>query len=238
MLVKRTSQTGYTLVEIVLAMAVFSFVLLIIISSINGLYRIYRATEGIRDTQQQARTISEELTRAARGASNIVTGTQAVCFFYRANQADSNVVKTQSVMYEVEPAAPALPAVETAATLLTKKLVYKEWTDAQLTTATTCTGSDPNYTTNVRDVTTPDVAAVLFEPTAYSLDGAVNSLLTFHIRLASTRALASELESPIVAFDPANPDTTGPRCGDGESYCSMTSITSTVQARTKILEGQ
>lgn len=69
-------QRGFTFVELVIAMALFAFVLVIISATIIQLYRIYQSTVGIRNTQQAARLVAEELTRQSRGAAavDVLTG--------------------------------------------------------------------------------------------------------------------------------------------------------------------
>ncbi|HEX7260055.1 MAG TPA: type II secretion system protein [Candidatus Saccharimonadia bacterium] len=229
MFVKRSNQKGFTLVETVLAMAIFTFVLLILVGALTGLYRIYRATAGIRDTQQQARTVSEEITRATRNASYVIpkidtaSGNNAICLYRPASRV-SNILRGPSEVFSLEGTT-------------TKKIVWRKLdaADLALDGSTVC---DPNLYANPRDLTSPEVSVMLFYPTAASLvaPATLKTMLNFELRIASTRALASEINTS-VAFDPANPENTGPVCDDGLSYCSMTGISSGVQARSQIAGG-
>ncbi len=225
MFVKLRSQKGYTLVEVLLAMAIFTFVMLVILGSLNGLYRIYRASVGIRDTQQQARLITEEITRATRNASYVVAGTNSICLFYSASRVNT-FIQVPSDMYTVEGTPP-----------LDSRLVKRHAANALLALdgSTQCNPANVAYGPG-QDLTSNEVSVALFEPSAASIVAPVtlNSMLNFHLRIASRRALANELVNPPVPFDPDNPDTTGPMCDEGESFCSMTSITSGVQARSLI----
>lgn len=69
------NQRGFTFVELLVAMALFSFVMLALSISILQLFNIYQSTIGVRNTQQAARLAAEELTRASRGAGRVVLGT-------------------------------------------------------------------------------------------------------------------------------------------------------------------
>jgi prepilin-type N-terminal cleavage/methylation domain-containing protein len=64
-------QSGYTLIELVLAIAVFSFMLLIIVNGYLNVFRIYQNGLASRDTQQNGRIGMEELVRAVREAKDI-----------------------------------------------------------------------------------------------------------------------------------------------------------------------
>lgn len=59
-------QQGFTIVELLLAMALFSFILLAVSSGVIKLIQIYTSGVGIRNTQQFARNFSEQFTQTAR----------------------------------------------------------------------------------------------------------------------------------------------------------------------------
>ena len=61
-------QDGFTFVELVMAMALFSFVLLVLTTGVIKLFNIYQAGVGIRNTQQVARLISDDIVRNGRKA--------------------------------------------------------------------------------------------------------------------------------------------------------------------------
>lgn len=69
-------QSGFTFVELAIAMAIISFLLLIITTAIVRLFNIYEAGIGIRATQQNARSIAEELSSRGRNSQGY-TFTQA-----------------------------------------------------------------------------------------------------------------------------------------------------------------
>jgi prepilin-type N-terminal cleavage/methylation domain-containing protein len=75
-------QRGFTFIELTIAMALFSMVLISLTAGIIQLYKIYQAGLGVRSTQQVARTISDDITRTGREAAGFevsaVTPTQPV----------------------------------------------------------------------------------------------------------------------------------------------------------------
>lgn len=104
------SQRGFTFIELLIAMALFAFVLVIISTTIVQLYRIYQSTVGIRNTQQAARLIAEELTRQSRGASSmqVVNGPGA----YGQTATGGGAVSTRHdvvCFYTTEVATPGAP---------------------------------------------------------------------------------------------------------------------------------
>jgi type II secretory pathway pseudopilin PulG len=218
MLVKK--QNGFTMVELVLAMAIFIFVLIVVINSISGLYRIYQAGVGIRDTQQQARSMSEEITRATRDAAHIITGANSVCLYYAAAMVGDSLVTSSQVFALVDTGDP-----------LTRQLVHRQTSLATIpATGAVCdVNTYPAGTQRV--LNSREVSVMLFNPVASATAVSIpqlNTLLTFELRVASRRAFATEIT------DLAGPD---PRCVDGANYCSMTSLTSSVQARSILVGG-
>lgn len=75
-------QSGFTLIEIMIAMAVFSMSIIIITISFVGLVRSQRTATEDRATQQNARVIIEDIVRDIRAASSVsecvVNGKQAL----------------------------------------------------------------------------------------------------------------------------------------------------------------
>ncbi|HVE80749.1 MAG TPA: prepilin-type N-terminal cleavage/methylation domain-containing protein [Candidatus Dormibacteraeota bacterium] len=67
-------QRGFTLVELIMATALFSVVMLAMTSGVLQLFKIYQAGVSIRNTQQSARLISEEIVRLGRGADHFTVG--------------------------------------------------------------------------------------------------------------------------------------------------------------------
>lgn len=69
------SRTGFTLVELIVAMAFFSFMLMIISIGVVHIMRIYQSGVASRRTQTSARAVVEEITRDTRAASRIPSAT-------------------------------------------------------------------------------------------------------------------------------------------------------------------
>jgi prepilin-type N-terminal cleavage/methylation domain-containing protein len=69
-------QGGFTLVELLIAMAIFSLMLLVIVSGFLQVVRIQQAAVASRNTQHNARFALEEMVREARTASEVtvITG--------------------------------------------------------------------------------------------------------------------------------------------------------------------
>lgn len=68
------NRTGFTLVELIVAMAFFSFMLTIISFGVVQVMRIYQSGVASRRTQQHARVALEEISRDVRSASNVPAG--------------------------------------------------------------------------------------------------------------------------------------------------------------------
>jgi prepilin-type N-terminal cleavage/methylation domain-containing protein len=68
------NQRGFTFVELVIAMALSSFLMIVLTSGIIQLYRIYQSGQGIRATQQNARFVAEELSRDIRDSGGFLVG--------------------------------------------------------------------------------------------------------------------------------------------------------------------
>lgn len=66
------SQTGFTLIELILALAIFNFVLLIVVVGYLNIVKIYENGIAARDAQQNARYGLEEISRLARNDSSYV----------------------------------------------------------------------------------------------------------------------------------------------------------------------
>ncbi len=105
------AQSGYTLVEMLLAMAIFGFVLVIMASAFVRLIHFYQTTIDVRTTQQAAREVSDDITAAARQSILVTTpavptkgtGNQpvtAVCFFNSVKSLpDTNITGSGTIFY-------------------------------------------------------------------------------------------------------------------------------------------
>lgn len=67
-------QDGFTLVETVLAMAIFAFATLVMSIAVIRLYKMYQTGIQTRSTQQAARFIAEKVSRDARAAEVVAVG--------------------------------------------------------------------------------------------------------------------------------------------------------------------
>lgn len=63
---RATKQAGFTLVEITLAMAIFTFMLLVVSLAYINIARLYNASTAARGVQQNNRFAMEQITRIAR----------------------------------------------------------------------------------------------------------------------------------------------------------------------------
>jgi prepilin-type N-terminal cleavage/methylation domain-containing protein len=65
-------QSGFTLTEITLAMAIFGFLLAIVLGSVLMFMHIYQQSSAARDVQQNARSAMEQIVRASRTATDAI----------------------------------------------------------------------------------------------------------------------------------------------------------------------
>lgn len=106
----RTSskQAGFTLVEISLAMAIFTFMLLVVSMAYINIARLYNASTAARNVQQNNRFAMEQISRMARTSSDAHwisgTGNDGLClkssvsgsqFFYLRNVDGNDLQKNE-----------------------------------------------------------------------------------------------------------------------------------------------
>ena len=77
---KPNTQAGFTLVEISLAMAIFTFMLLVVSMAYINIARLYNASTAARTVQQNNRFAMEQISRVARsaGSATVVTDTGSI----------------------------------------------------------------------------------------------------------------------------------------------------------------
>jgi len=68
-------QSGFTLVEIMLAMAIFTFMLLVVSMAYINIARLYNASTAARNVQQNNRFAMEQISRVARSSKNVELST-------------------------------------------------------------------------------------------------------------------------------------------------------------------
>jgi prepilin-type N-terminal cleavage/methylation domain-containing protein len=84
------NQRGYTLVELIIAMALAAGILLLTIAAVIQLLKMYQAGIGIRNTHQTVRNVMEDMTKVGRAAAKISRVSQSdsdghrvdrICFY-------------------------------------------------------------------------------------------------------------------------------------------------------------
>lgn len=87
---QQTKQAGFTLIEISLAMAIFTFMLLVVSLAYINIARLYNASTVARNVQQNNRFAMEQITRVARTANSVTLsareadgGLSSICFTVR-----------------------------------------------------------------------------------------------------------------------------------------------------------
>jgi len=212
-----TNQDGFTLVELLLAMAIFSFMLLIMSAGVIRLIHFYEATIDVRATQQAGREVSDDLTEAARQSTLITVASvgtayggqpeSAVCFFSSlAHNGDGSVTGNGTAFY-------------------TQQSGTYQWTvyDVPFTGLTsTVTGSGSCAPpAGGTEVTSTAVSFIHFGATTTT----DNRLVEFSMVIAGSGEL-----DPV-----ANIDYTAaplPTCNDGNNdYCSITNLQVAAEAR-------
>ena len=104
-------QRGFTLVELMLAMAIFSFVMLVMTTAVIRLVHFYQSSIDLRATQQAARDISGDITQDAQqsflATASVATTTvpfgkqpeDAICFFQTPTPPPIGVITTPGFVY-------------------------------------------------------------------------------------------------------------------------------------------
>lgn len=73
-------QSGFTLVEISLAMAVLTLILMLVSMAYISILRSYKASMAARNVQQNNRFIMEQITRVARRSDSVTVTATGLCF--------------------------------------------------------------------------------------------------------------------------------------------------------------
>lgn len=205
----RGNQRGFTLVELLLATAVFSIALVAITAAIIQLFKAYQSGISIRKTQSTARVISEELTRQAR-ASYAIAGdsaitNQSVCFFFPADKVQADGQDTaDAARYYVN---------NEKLFKINKKVTFSSGNP-------TC---DPALFTGGTETQISDDEITIKE---FKGGSSTEQMMELVMKVGTTTTLAGEIENR--TGDPANPDW---QCLPGYEYCSMTTINKSVMAR-------
>lgn len=203
------NQKGFTLVELLLATAVFSFALIAITAAVIQLFKAYQSGISIRKTQSSSRVISEELTRQAR-ASYIIEGSsvitnQSVCFFFPADKVQADGQDTaDAARYYVN----------------SEKLF-------RINKKVTFTSGNPSCDNALfaggTETQVSDDEIVVKE---FKGGDSSDQMMELVMKLGTSTTLAGEIENR--SGDATNPDW---QCIPGYEYCSMTSIKKSIMAR-------
>lgn len=219
-------QKGYTLVELILAMAIFSFVAVIMSVGLIRLYKIYQSGVQIRNTQQAARFIAEKVSRDVRDRQLVVVGPAAVSAGDAPNHTTVCMLNTEAkndnsqtyggVKYYVAatdgnyknwPAASNDGKLQLfrSAVSITAGLSAGEL-------AAACRDALPQ---NPQMVSAEDVSIVAFNGQQAGDPAAGSSMLSLKLSVA-----AKEGQTEISGVDAAG----GGSCIDGKEYCSITNL--------------
>ncbi len=197
------NQKGFTLVELLLATAVFSIALIAITAAIIQIFKAYQSGISIRKTQSSARVISEELTRRARASESIASAGNAICFYMPAkkNEADGQNTNDAFMYYKTDDKK--LMSINKQVTLP----VGPPSCDA----ATFSSGS-------VSQVSDEEITVLKFKG-----DGTSEKMMELDMRLGTS---TTDDSTEVDYTDPENPV-----CNPGYEYCSMTTIKKSIMAR-------
>jgi prepilin-type N-terminal cleavage/methylation domain-containing protein len=208
----RLNSAGFTLAELTIAMAIFSFVLVIMTAALVQLYRIYDSGQQIRDTQESVRTVSEDITNDAHDALSIVVAPDPtypahslICLYTTYQQTSSTLI---GVEYFVQPD----PLNANASAVTEVPVTYNGTIPA-----TTC--RVPVNPLRGQIITGDEVTVKGFAASVNPAPVATNSqVLTLNLSIASVAG--QNLLQP----DPKNPGLFQCPGGPGSEYCSLTNL--------------
>jgi prepilin-type N-terminal cleavage/methylation domain-containing protein len=209
-------QRGFTIVELLIAMAIFSFMSVILSAGIIRLFQIYEAGASIRVSQQAGRTIAEQITRDAQSADTVVVGNDpsgtgrytTICLL--TNQIVNNTPTLSGPMYYVYDSTGGSYALTDQIGLWEKKVSLTSG-DTQAQLEGQCTA--PTNTTGAQQVSTNDTSVIVLTGKDFT-----ENLLAAKLSIASNYDL-NNIISPVV---PA----AGAQCsgGSGSRYCAITNL--------------
>jgi prepilin-type N-terminal cleavage/methylation domain-containing protein len=208
-------QRGYTMVELLIAMAIFSFMSVILSVGIVRLFEIYQAGASIRVSQQAGRTIAQQISRDAQGADVVVVGNDptgtgrytTICLL--TNQVVNNTPTLSGPMYYVYNASGHYAFNANQIGLWEKKVSLTSGaTQAQLEGQ--CAA--PADTNGAQQISTNDTSVLVLSGKDFT-----ENLLAAKLSIASNYDLAD-----IIAADPV----TGGQCAGGSTtrYCAITNL--------------
>lgn len=209
---------GFTIVELILAITIFSMVLIIMAAGITRLVQFYQASVDIRATQEAARDVSNAITEAGRqsqlitvDSSNTGTNNQpedAVCFFTKitSHNEDGTITGNATIFHAYEDSTNEWSVVET--------------NQDGLTSALSGGGACKHPDDSGPKIVSKSVA-----------------FARFHVSVSSDNRLA-QIDMSIAGADATDPTTDVdytatpyPTCVDGNQFCSVTDLQLAVEAR-------
>lgn len=211
----RRDKSGFTLVELMLAIAFIGFIILFVVFAILQVMRTYNKGLTVKEINQTARTAVEDMSRAARSSDNIMTTTipvGRVCFgsvSYVWNYQGTTVNRYDST---------GRPAV-------TMARVNDPGGDM-------CSNASGSYPDVPRDESTSLLTDRVWVQMLSISQNANNGLATITLQLSTKEESTSPtLEDPFPGFDPdpAN-SATWVRCTGrgGSEYCATSTFSTTV----------
>jgi prepilin-type N-terminal cleavage/methylation domain-containing protein len=218
----RRQQQGFTIVELLIAMAIFSIMSVILSSGIIRLFALYQSGASIRLSQQAARTIAEQVTRDAQGADVIVAGPDpsftgrynTLCFL--TTQTTTTTTETLSgPEYFVVDDSGGNYALTDQNDLWQMKVREKattaSQTPAQIQAQLESQCTPPGQTQQAQRVSPSDTSVITFGGSDVS-----GSLLSGVLSVASNNALADIVSANLTSGATCTPSTT--------SICAVTNL--------------
>lgn len=129
---KATSEQGFTLVELLVAMSIFSFMLVLVVVGFLNIVRLHNQALASNMAQDNARTAIDEVVRAVRDSASVVAPASGVpaAEICLANASGPQIV------YYVDPVTRALNRAENCVTRVNAQRVTSELVQVSNFTAT------------------------------------------------------------------------------------------------------
>lgn len=200
-----TSGGGFSLIELLVAMAVFSFMLLIVSTGFIGIIKINQSTNASRLTQQSARLIIETLERQLRASSRVVVTAETstlnrLCLFD----------DSQYIEYAVD-----------ASGNLRQGTIPSLGNTCPPQNATTLAAWSKLNTNNISSGATDGVKVQRFLPTTTASSGTNGGLVTVQLSMTGQGVNTTDLNSTKTSCLPK----------PGSQFCSVTTLITTAVLR-------
>lgn len=194
---------GFSLIELLMAMSVFSFMLLIISVGFIGIVHINQSTMASRNTQQNSRIVIETLERELRSASTVY-------------------VKA------VPASPPAIPAnsqgrlcLSTGGTFVEYYMDPPNLMVGTVSDLAACDASVPTIIGTARQLNDSNVQVLRFVPTTTAVTGQYGGIANIEVSMTGVGTNISEL----------TPDFTACKPGPGSQFCSVTTLATAAALR-------